>query len=84
MSKHDFLRFGLAAVQSPKLTVFTSIAKAADIARIARIKRAGRDNAGALQGFQRPQIAGHIHEIRDSLHLVQALKRRMAESTRAA
>ena len=66
MSRHHFLRFeALAPVQSPKLTVFTFIAKAADIARIARIERAGRDDDGALQGFQRPQIANHIREIRD-------------------
>lgn len=68
MSRHQFLRFeALAPVQSPKLTVFTFIARAADIARIARIERAGRDDDGALQGFQRPQIANHIREIRDYL-----------------
>jgi DGQHR domain-containing protein len=27
----------------------------------------GRDGAGQLRGFQRPQIAGHINEIRDYL-----------------
>src|SRR6185312_15635783 len=47
--------------------VFTFVAKAAEIARIARIERAGRDDDGMLQGFQRPQIAGHIREIRDYL-----------------
>ena len=68
MSKQHILHFdALAPVQSPKLTVFTFVAKAADIARIARIERAGRDDGGVLQGFQRPQIAGHIREIRDYL-----------------
>ena len=68
MSRHHFLRFeALAPVQSPKLTVFTFIARAVDIARIARIERAGRDEDGVLQGFQRPQIANHIREIRDYL-----------------
>ena len=68
MSKQHLLRFdALAPVQSPKLTVFTFVAKAADIARIARIERAGRDEVGALRGFQRPQIANHIREIRDYL-----------------
>lgn len=67
MSK-QILRFdALAPVQSPKLTVFTFVAKAVDIAKIARIERAGRDEGGVLQGFQRPQIAGHIREIRDYL-----------------
>jgi DGQHR domain-containing protein len=68
MSKQHILHFdALAPVQSPKLTVFTFVAKAADIARIARIERAGRDDGGVLRGFQRPQIAGHIREIRDYL-----------------
>jgi DGQHR domain-containing protein len=68
MSKQQLLRFdALVPAQSPKLTVFTFIAKAGEIARIARIERAGRDDGGALQGFQRPQIANHIREIRDYL-----------------
>ncbi|WP_316234535.1 DGQHR domain-containing protein DpdB [Bradyrhizobium sp. SZCCHNR1020] len=68
MSKKTVLHFdALAPVQSPKLTVFTFVANAADVARIARIERAGRDDGGILQGFQRPQIAGHIREIRDYL-----------------
>jgi DGQHR domain-containing protein len=68
MSRHHLLQFdALAPVQSPNLTVFTFVAKAAEIARIARIERAGRDDIGALQGFQRPQIANHIREIRDYL-----------------
>ena len=68
MTKTHLLRFdALAPIQSPKLTVFTFVTKASEIARIARIERAGRDDAGALQGFQRPQIANHIREIRDYL-----------------
>lgn len=34
---------------------------------IARIERIGRDKSGRLSGFQRPQIAAHIREIRDYL-----------------
>ena len=68
MTKSSLLRFdALAPVQSRKMTVFTFIAKATEISRIARIERAGRDGDGALQGFQRPQIAKHIREIRDYL-----------------
>jgi DGQHR domain-containing protein len=74
MTKRHILRFdALAPLQSRKFTVFTFIAKAAEIARIARIERAGRDNDGALQGFQRPQIAGHIREIRDYLEKPNAI-----------
>ncbi len=53
--------------QSESTKVFTFAAPASEIARFARIQRAGRDADGTLQGFQRPQIAGHIREIRDYL-----------------
>src|SRR5688500_13816019 len=53
--------------QSERHKVFTFAAPASEIARFARIQRAGRDDEGALRGFQRPQIAGHIREIRDYL-----------------
>ena len=49
------------------MPVFSFAARARDVARIARIERAGRDEVGQLRGFQRPQIAGHINEIRDYL-----------------
>lgn len=35
--------------------------------RIAAVSRIGRDEQGHLSGFQRPQIAAHIEEIRDYL-----------------
>src|SRR3712207_1503321 len=59
--------------QSERVPVFTFAAPAADIARFARIERAGRDGEGTLQGFQRPQIAGHIREIRDYLEKPTAI-----------
>lgn len=68
MTNKDPLRFdALVPTQSKDVAVFSFVASSADVGRIARIERAGRDNAGALQGFQRPQIAGHIREIRDYL-----------------
>lgn len=63
----------LVPEQSPDIAVFTFCARAADIARIARIVRAGRDGTGVLQGFQRPQIAAHIREIRDYLEKPNAI-----------
>lgn len=59
--------------QSEGLPVFTFAASATDVARFARIERAGRDEGGTLQGFQRPQIAGHIREIRDYLEKPTAI-----------
>lgn len=38
-----------------------------------RIERAGRNDTGILSGFQRPQIAAHIHEIRDYLQREDAV-----------
>ena len=46
---------------------------AADILDFASIDRAGRDNDGSLSGFQRPQIAGHIRNIRDYLEQEDAV-----------
>jgi DGQHR domain-containing protein len=57
----------LAPNQSDRHPVFCFTATADQIAQIARIERAGRDEAGALHGFQRPQIAGHIDNIADYL-----------------
>src|SRR5262249_17038245 len=48
-------------------------ASAAQISQIARIERAGRSDTGVLSGFQRPQIAAHIHEIRDYLEREDAV-----------
>lgn len=53
--------------QSERFTVFCFTASADQIAQIARIERAGRDEEGGLHGFQRPQIAGHIDNIADYL-----------------
>jgi DGQHR domain-containing protein len=74
MKKQNILRFdALVPTQSPKIRVFTFVAKASEIAQIARIERAGRDSEGSLQGFQRPQIANHIREIRDYLEKPNAI-----------
>lgn len=74
MTEPHLLRFeALTPAQSQDLAVFTFIAKASQIARIARIERAGRSGDGALTGFQRPQIAGHIREIRDYLEKPNAI-----------
>lgn len=63
----------LQPVQSKAAQVFCFVANAGDVRRIARIERAGRDEGGTLVGFQRPQIAGHIHEIRDYLDRPNAI-----------
>ena len=59
--------------QSDACPVFTFAARASDIDRFARIERAGRSTDGALSGFQRPQIASHINEIRDYLEKPEAI-----------
>lgn len=53
--------------------VLSLVAKASDLRRFAAIDRIGRDEGGALRGFQRPQIAAHIREIRDYLESEDAI-----------
>ena len=57
----------ILADQSPEHRVFSFCARASEIYAIAQIDRIGRDSAGGLKGFQRPQIAKHIVEIRKYL-----------------
>lgn len=57
----------IRARQSKKHIVFVLVANAKEIFEMARIERAGRNDQGKLFGFQRPQVARHIHEIRDYL-----------------
>jgi DGQHR domain-containing protein len=58
---------GLLAQQSAKHKAIMITAPASEVLSFASIVRAGRDSAGTLLGFQRPQIASHIREIRDYL-----------------
>lgn len=53
--------------QSDKYTLFAFCAKASDILSFAQIDRIGRDKDGSLKGFQRPQVANHINEIKNYL-----------------
>lgn len=57
----------VVAQQSTKHACLTIAAPAREILDWAQIERVGRSADGSLRGFQRPQIAGHIKEIRDYL-----------------
>lgn len=59
--------------QSGQLTVFSFCARASDILKFAQIDRIGRQQDGALTGFQRPQVASHIDEIRAYLSKDEAV-----------
>lgn len=48
-------------------------APASEVLRFAAIDRVARDAQGVLSGFQRPQVAGHIREIRDYLETDDAI-----------
>ncbi len=50
--------------QSDRYTLFAFCARAADVLSFAQIDRIGRRDDGSLKGFQRPQVAAHIKEIR--------------------
>ncbi|WP_281978768.1 DGQHR domain-containing protein DpdB [Pseudorhizobium flavum] len=63
----------IRARQSEAHTVLSFAALASDLQKFALIERVARDAEGALSGFQRPQIAGHIREIRDYLEKPEAI-----------
>ena len=58
----------IRARQSESHNVLAFAATAKEIFQMARIERAGRSEQGELFGFQRPQVARHIHEIQDYLN----------------
>lgn len=57
----------IRAAQSPEHLVMCFTATSAEIQSFATIERIARDEDGRLSGFQRPQIASHIQEIKDYL-----------------
>ncbi len=61
------------ARQSSEHTVLSFAASAADVLRFSAIDRIARDAQGELSGFQRPQVAAHIREIRDYLEKSDAV-----------
>lgn len=61
------------AQQSADHQVLTFAATAEQVLSFSRIERLGRDVAGQLSGFQRPQIASHIREIQDYLERPDAV-----------
>jgi DGQHR domain-containing protein len=68
-----FTFLGVRARQSSSHEVISIAARASEVLQFARIDRAGRTRTGALTGFQRPQIASHISEIRDYLRTDDAV-----------
>jgi DGQHR domain-containing protein len=57
----------IRATQSTEHMVMCFTATASEITTFATIERIARDGEGHLSGFQRPQIASHIQEIKDYL-----------------
>jgi DGQHR domain-containing protein len=73
-SKNNTVTFdALVAHQSDRHQVVMVRATAQDIHQIAQVDRLGREEDGKLTGFQRPQIAGHIAEIRRYLTQTDAV-----------
>ena len=69
----NFQYTGVRARQSPDHVVVSIAARAGDVLQFAGIERAGRTEDGKMKGFQRPQIASHITEIRDYLRTPDAV-----------
>jgi DGQHR domain-containing protein len=68
-----FTFLGVRAKQSATHEVISIAARASEVLQFAKIDRAGRTKEGKLSGFQRPQIASHIGEIRDYLRTDDAV-----------
>lgn len=49
------------------------VARTSELRRFAAIDRISRDDGGQISGFQRPQIAAHIREIKDYLESENAI-----------
>ena len=64
---NSFQYHAVIAKQSPNHKVMCFAAYPNEILQFSEIDRVGRDSGGVLRGFQRPQIAAHIHDIRDYL-----------------
>ena len=65
--KKSFYYPALFARQGDDNKVFAFCAPARDVLAFAEIDRISRTLEGDLRGFQRPQVVGHIKEIRDYL-----------------
>lgn len=63
----------IRANQSPDHVVLSFATSAKDLLRFASIDRIARDAQGNLSGFQRPQLATHIREIKDYLSKPEAV-----------
>src|SRR4051794_16226149 len=63
----EYVYKAVRARQSATHQVLSFPVKASDITSFAEIDRAGRAEGGKLSGFQRPQIASHVKEIRHYL-----------------
>src|SRR5262245_45162545 len=74
MVETEMLTFSaIRAHQSHSHTVLSFVARASELKRFAAIDRIGRDAHGRLSGFQRPQIAAHISEIKAYLEQDSAI-----------
>jgi DGQHR domain-containing protein len=67
MSTRPLQFVAVGAKQARTTRVLTFAARVQDILDSCEISRAGRTSKGKLFGFQRPQIAAHIQEIKDYL-----------------
>ena len=63
----------IRADQSPDHVVLSFAASAKELLCFSSIDRIGRDADGNLSGFQRPQLATHIREIKDYLSKPEAV-----------
>lgn len=70
---NELTYLAIEAEQSKDHRVFSFAANARDLLLFSSIDRIGRTSDGDLRGFQRPQVAPHIREIKDYLQKPEAV-----------
>ena len=60
-------RRALRISQHPDLPLYLFALAAEDVERVADVARIGRDEAGRLIGYQRPEKRNHVRQIQDYL-----------------
>jgi DGQHR domain-containing protein len=74
MSRQDALTLpALALQQGKKHVIYCFAIEGKQLQKVAQISRLGRDSSSALTGYQRPEVASHIAEIRNYLETKEAI-----------
>ena len=69
----DLVRRALKLVQTSGHPLYLFTLTAAEVLKVADVSRVSRDEAGALIGYQRPEVHSHVQDIIDYLNSDQVI-----------